>query len=345
MPSLVHQGLAILLLESPRLLAWLLRHVLGLPLPEDGSLESRPETIRRLDVPDHYADGVVAVTGGLPEDREAFVTEIQLRKDDMKRYTWAVYVSDTARRLRCPTSLVVVTTSEAVERWCADTIDLGRGCVRLQPLVLGPSNIPHRIDPTLARELPELAVLAVAMHGRGAESLRTIRTALDAIAILRHHDDRRARLYRRLLTIFAEPEELDMLTKQMEREYIQRIEFAAALKWDSIMRKRARRAGHEPEPIEGVDEVLLRQLNAGYEAGREEGREEGRAEGLEEGREEGCLQGRIDALFLVLSARSLHPTEQQRTTIEACEDDAVMNQWLQRAVWARDVAEVLTPAR
>ncbi len=307
MPSRVHQGLAILLQENPQLLAWLLRHVLGLQLSGDVSLEPAPETIRRLDVPDHYPDGVVAVAGRTADDREAFVTEIQLRKDLMKHYTWAVYVSDTALRLRCPATLVVVTTSKAVERWCADTINLGRGRLLLRPLVLGPSNIPHRIELSLARKIPELAVLMVAMHGHGPESLRITRAAIDAVATLSGHDDRRARLYLQLISIFADQEITGMLTEQMKRNFSRQVEREFA---DTL------RLVEECAAIAQRQQLLERKHR----------------------------QVRKDALLLVLGARALHPTPEQRAQINACEDDAMMNQWIQRAIGAGDLAEVLDPA-
>jgi len=302
MPSLEHQGLALLLLESPRLLTWLLRNVLGLELADPFELQPGPETIRDLVLPDHHADGVIMTTGDGPHaEREAFVTEIQLRKDDDKRWTWALYVGGTAARLRCPTTLVVVTSSTAVERWCATPIDIGRGRLVLRPLVLGPSNVPREVDPALVRTLPELAVFILVIHHRQSGSKRTTRAALDAVAILEHTDTHRARLYRGLVSAFADEEILTMVTQEM-RDDLQR-------KLDAFV-------------IERLVRIAKRKI-------RREARDAGRQ------------QGRVEALRVVLASRGLHPTAEQHAVITTCSDDATLDRWLHHASRVADVQQLL----
>lgn len=253
MPSLEHQALAMLLLESPRLLVWLLRNVLGLELPERVRVSPGPETVRELRRSDHYADGVSTITSADdPTIREAFVIEIQLHEDDDKHYSWALYVGGTASRLRCPTTLVVVTTSESVERWCATPLDVGRGRMVLHPLVLGPSNVPRDISTQMAREMPELAVLVALVHRGKPGSKRTIGTVLDAVATLALHDARRAELYLSLLSELLEEDVLTMWNQQMKLD----------------LERRLRKALHE------------KVYRFGRKEGREEGQRQGRAEAL-----------------------------------------------------------------
>jgi hypothetical protein len=42
------------------------------------------------------------------------VIEVQLQRDDRKRFTWPVYVAGLRARLECPACLLVVTPSDAV---------------------------------------------------------------------------------------------------------------------------------------------------------------------------------------------------------------------------------------
>ncbi len=292
MPSLEHQALAMLLLENPPLLVWLLRHVLGLELPERVRVTPGPETVRALRRSDHYADGVSTITSvDDPNDREAFVIEVQLHEDDDKHYSWALYVGGTASRLRCPSTLVVVTTSPAVERWCSTPIDVGRGRMILRPLVLGPSNVPHDIDTATARAMPELAVFVAIVHRRGPGSKRTIGIAVDALATLARHDARRAELYLSLLSEIVEEDVLTMWNQQMKVDLERRLRKALEEKF--------------------------------YRLALEQGREESR--------EEGQRQGRAEALQLVLETRGLVPTPTQRSVIDDCDDDTTMMQWLRDA--------------
>ncbi len=235
MPSLVHQALVLLMQQSPRLWTWLLRNVLGLDLAGEVSFDPGPETIHRLETPDHHADGVVVTTGGNEGAREAFISEVQLGRDSDKFYAWALYVVGTAQRLRCPATLVVITNSTDVERWSAGTIDLGRGRLTLRPLVIGPSNVPHSIDRQLAHEIPELAILMVAMHGRGPGSQRLTGAALDAVAMLARHDERRAWFYVRLIAIFTGEESAQMMSEQMKQDFLRRLDHAVLDKWGPFL--------------------------------------------------------------------------------------------------------------
>jgi hypothetical protein len=60
------------------------------------------------------------------------------------------------------------------------------------------------------------------------------------------------------------------------------------------------------------------------------GLEEGRAEGLEEGREEGLIEGQRKALFVAIESRGFALTQEQRGTIEACDDEQQLDRWLRR---------------
>jgi len=321
--SLEHQALVSLVLECPPLLVWLLRNVLGIPLSDRVSIRPGPETIHELKHPDHHADGNLVLTDERDAgDQEAYVIEVQLGIDELKRWVWALYLSGTGLRLRCSASLVVITIRPAVERWCSQMFILGHGGLVFTPLVIGPSNIPRRIDRSLAVELPELAVLVVAAHGRGPGSKRTIATALRAIHTLEECEPQRAARLRRLVLVFVPEGMVTGIMSEMERNF-----------WEQVEELYFRRL------TQAYCEKMLREGRVeGREKGRAEGREKGRAEGREkgraEGREKGRAEGRIAAVLAVLEARGLVVSAEQRARIEAGADGATLDLWVRRAALA-----------
>jgi len=216
MPSLEHQCLAKLLAESPQLVPTLVRRVFGIDIPPGIVTYQAPETVRELDFPDLVADGAVLVHDDDSGIREAFVIEVQLEPDKDKRYSWPMYVVGTRRRLRCPVTLIVLTTSRATAKWCAEPIEIGRNGMALQPLVIGPDDIPRTLDEEDACRHPELAVLAVIAHGRRAGSKGLGRVAFEASKALAQRGDKRATLLLELIFAFLGADALKQLESQMD---------------------------------------------------------------------------------------------------------------------------------
>ena len=130
---------------------------------------------------------------GETEPTRAVIVEVQLRPDPKKRMSWPMYQVGLRRRLQCPVLLVVVAPTSAVARWCAEPIDLdGTGGSVVRPLVVGPQNTPVVTAEAEAARAPELAVLSVIAHGKGANGASVGKAALSACAAL---DDERTRLY------------------------------------------------------------------------------------------------------------------------------------------------------
>jgi hypothetical protein len=73
----------------------------------------------------------------------------------------------------------------------------------------------------------------------------------------------------------------------------------------------------------------------------EQGRSEGRSEGRVEGRSEGRVEQATRALLTVLQARSIALPEAAREKILAQKDPERLERWLERAVVAPSIAEVL----
>jgi hypothetical protein len=182
MASFKHQGLCKLLGERPEIVPVLLRTLLGMKLPRKVVVVPAPETIRELGLPEHAADVVVAHRLATRRRfNEAFVFEVQLRPDRDKWWSWPIHLCGTRVRHRCPTTLVVITTNERTARWAAKPIDLGRAQGTVRPLVIGPEQIPRMLELDEARACPELATLAVIVHGHRPGSKRLGRNALEAV--------------------------------------------------------------------------------------------------------------------------------------------------------------------
>jgi hypothetical protein len=96
----------------------------------------------------------------------------------------------------------------------------------------------------------------------------------------------------------------------------------------------------EPMLGEGVREVIMTEGQRLIEEGRRQGLAEGLAEGLAKGR----LQTQAQALLCVLATRKLPVSEELRARIEACQDIATLERWLERAVTAQSAADAISEA-
>jgi hypothetical protein len=113
-PSQLHEALLLLFRNRPELAPELLRDALHVELP--AYTETRIESAELNDIqPAEYrADLVVLLYKGKPV--LGIVVEVQLSRDERKRFAWPVYATGLRARVRCPVCLLVVTSSEAVTR-------------------------------------------------------------------------------------------------------------------------------------------------------------------------------------------------------------------------------------
>jgi hypothetical protein len=90
-------------------------------------MQARIESADLTDIrrAEYRADLVVVMEGD--GEKYAIVVEVQLSRDERKRYAWPAYVSNLRARMECPVYLLVVTDSAAVARWAAAPIELGGG--------------------------------------------------------------------------------------------------------------------------------------------------------------------------------------------------------------------------
>jgi hypothetical protein len=309
MPSRKHRSLVVLLTEHPQLFVELARSCPGIDVSDDLELLPGPETVR-FPTTERIADGaIVRRRGG--GNHEAFVLEVQLDRDEEKRLAWPAYVVGTAASLRCPTTLLVVTLSERVARWAAKPIDVGRGLTVVQPLVIGPRQIPTELTLEEARARPDRLALSAIAHGHKRGSLRLNTVAITVARELLASGDRRSIVLADLI-IGSVREEV----RTMERAEVEAETGWGKTFWFSEIGKA---------------------VADSWAKGKSKGLAKGKAEGLAKGKAEGLAE----ALWLVLRARQLEPTKRQRARIEACRNRKQLERWLQKALLANDVAEII----
>ena len=304
----------VLLTEHPQLFVELARSCPGIDVSDDLELLPGPETVR-FPTTERIADGAIVLRRRGGGNHEAFVLEVQLDTDEEKRLAWPAYVVGTAASLRCPTTLLVVTLSERVARWAAKPIDVGRGMTVVQPLVIGPRQIPAELTLEEARARPDRLALSAMAHGHKRGSLRLTQVAMTVARELLASDDRRSIVLADLI-IGSVREEV----RTMERAEVESETGWGKTFWFSEIGKAVADSWAE-----------------GRRTGRAKGLAKGKAEGLAKGKAEGLAE----ALWLVLRARQLAPTKRQRERIEACRNRKQLERWLQKALLANDVAEII----
>ncbi|MCA9655702.1 MAG: hypothetical protein KC501_37680 [Myxococcales bacterium] len=294
--------------------------LVGIEIPAELELRPGPEAVRD-GTSDLLPDGTLVAHWSDGEAEEAFVLDVQLRKDPSKPTNWVVYVSITRRRLRCPTSLVVVTPFEGVESWAAGPIEIGRGH-SLVPIVIGPSSIPHDVSLERAREIPMLATLAVVAHGRGPHAEQVGRVAIDTIRAMVAGEDQEAGYHADVVYAFLDED----VRRTLEEEMNVRVEGPP---YSSYLRQ-LEAQGH------------MKGLAEGRMAGREEGLAEGREEGLAEGLAEGRMEGRAQMLLALAARRGLRMTARQRSRVRSCADEALLMRWFDRTITATSATEIFS---
>lgn len=152
MPSLDHEAIVDLFRCQPRLVSEVMRAAFDLGLP-DAPGRAVESTLGEVLPTELKADLVVAVGDA------RVIVEVQLCKDDRKRWTWPAYAVTLRARERCNVFLLVVTNSPEVARWAKVPTPLGNPGFEFAPLVLGPENCPRITDPQIALRHPELVIL------------------------------------------------------------------------------------------------------------------------------------------------------------------------------------------
>ncbi|MBX6748754.1 MAG: hypothetical protein IRY85_03645 [Micromonosporaceae bacterium] len=262
----------------------------------------RYPTTISTNLPDWHADKLILFRHG-NRVSYAVVVETQLGRENSERRRWPQYQTIVHGRHGCPTIVMVVCADDATTRWAGTPIELDNHGSVIRPVAVGPRQMPRVTDPDRARDLPLLAALSLIGHPGDPQ----VRTAAVAAALALFEDSPiKARAHH------------DFMVKRLkgrEREL-----------WENQV---LTTGGYRYES------KVFRDLEARSLA---KGREEGRAEGLAEGE----VKAGAKYLLRVLDRRAIPMTDDQRSRIMACTDPAILDRWLDRALDATTIDDVLT---
>ena len=178
MPSYDHEILLYLFRNRSSSATELLRQ-LQVGIPEYDEIRTDSSDLSDITPAEYRADLVLLLLHAT-EKVLGVIVEIQLARDDTKRYVWPAYIANLRARHRCPVCLLVITTTNRVARWARRPIDLGPA-TRCTPWVIGPSNAPIITEPEEAKHNVELSVLSAVEHGQHADIDLAARIASAAI--------------------------------------------------------------------------------------------------------------------------------------------------------------------
>jgi len=277
-----------------------------------GTLQPIDPTLRLADPAEVRPDLLFAA-----EHPRWILLELQNRIDPDKGRRWLLAAALQVDRTGEMGEVVVLTSSRRVAAW-ARAVGHVQGAfgsrLALTPLVLLITG--KAIDAMLDEAHPELAFFAAwAVRGRGGPRARAV--VERAVELTEHlpevlHDA----ALRAIVAVLKAP----------------LLDYLRAITMDPEKLPETRAARRFREFFE--------------DRGRAEGLVEGKREGLVEGKREGLTEGKRGALLAIFGARGLAVRDEQRATIAACADAAVLDGWIVRAATAGSVAEVLRrPAR
>jgi hypothetical protein len=181
MPSTQHEAIVQVVHHQPSVVTELVQDVLGIKVP--GSRQARLDSNDLGDVKraERRADAVVVLTGPTDAPVLGVIVEVQLGRDQRKRWTWPMYLMKLRTRLKIPVMLLVLCTDPRMAAWCVEPIELGPGW-SLGPFVAGPNQIPKVAHARRGRMSVELAVLSLLAHAADpdvTEMLPALATILD----------------------------------------------------------------------------------------------------------------------------------------------------------------------
>ena len=234
------------------------------------------------------------------------IIELQNRKDESKCRSWPLAVSVLLQRDGMG-DIVVITASRSVAAWAKQAAH-HRGergtSLGLTPVILLLSS--DHAAALLDPARPELAIFAVwaRCRGHGDEARRVATRAIELTEEL--PAALREAQTRAILAMLSEP-------------------LLASLK----------------EMAMDVDKVPETKASRAFRLFFEQ---RGEARGKAQGEVQGKAQGKREALLAVLAARGLSPTPEERTSIAALTDLAMLDRCIQTAVTAASVGAVLTGA-
>ena len=300
--SIEHEAPLELCHRHPGLLPKLL-DLCGQPMPAATVAEPYPARFNQIAVEEWEADGAMVLWQG-QDPVGAVVLEIQRQHDPDKRSSWPLYTAALHAKHRglLKTYLLVIATNRQTAQWAQQPIATCQPHAPFRPLVLGPDEVGRLDSEEAARADLPLAMLSAVLHVNDHGGEVDAAHALRATEAVAGTDA--AIWFYGLLRGLVDDERLTLL-----QEMIKMLN-----PW----------ANYKPRTQWERDH---------YNAGVADGEAKGEAKGE--------ARGEAKALLRILSSRGLSATDAQRHQIQACEDTQQLERWIERALSADSVAEVL----
>ncbi|WAL96715.1 hypothetical protein [Streptomyces sp. Je 1-369] len=168
--------------EQPELLRPVFR-ILGVPLPERPSVEVITPDVTETRLLERRIDTLLRIN---EPDGDGFLLAIedQRRRDPDKAASWGYYLSYLHSKYSIPALLLVVCQDKTTSDWAKGPFRMGLSdwtALSVQPMVVGPDNVPMITDPDEAAQDLAFAAFSAVTHGRspgGKAVLETLVTAL-----------------------------------------------------------------------------------------------------------------------------------------------------------------------
>lgn len=295
-----HDALNLLFRDRPALAVELLREFGGIDMPAGAPVQVADSTFNDRPSTDFPADSVITV-GPPHAPIHGIIVEIEQGKRDSKRRQLPRYAAALWLLLRCRVDVLLVCPDPKVAAFYTEQIPTDLPGYVFRAVVLGPADIPAFTDPDEVAAQPELAVMAVMVHGQDRKVIEAFTTGVGRLG------PEHAPHYYEHAYAMAAPAVRRILEEIM-----------SSTDWP-------------------VYSPFAREH---FGRGKTEGRAEGLAEGLAEGRMEGRAEEAASLVLAVLAARQVTVTDDVRSRITGCADLEQLETWARRAATADTIRDL-----
>jgi hypothetical protein len=192
MPSAEHESPVALARMDPGLVAWLLRSLFEVKVPDYDHARPHATDVRVMVPHTYHADSMALFCDAADQPLLATVFEVQRGWDLAKQRTWKLYVAQLEAELNVDAALLAYCPDPSIARRYRALFEADGLCLFLRPLIFTPDDVPLVVDVDVARAGPALAVLSAFCHGDHAD-VETTFPAL--VAALRAAGPSKALLY------------------------------------------------------------------------------------------------------------------------------------------------------
>jgi hypothetical protein len=242
------------------------------------------------------------------KDERSFILvfEAQRKVDADKLASWPYYLAYLHDKHRLPVLLIVVCQDHATAKWASAPIMMSVEdwpSMRVQPLVVGPHNIPAPQGPIDQAGIL-LGVLAAIAHARepGIDGiLKLMATALKGTDASTRSD----------LGMFIQLGVQGLPAEQTWR---------GLMMWDIETLR--------------TSEVFREILDEHDEQVAAASRAQGEAEGRAQGEAEGAAKAKAENILSLLAGRDIQLTDAERNRVETCRDLGTLDRWFDAAISA-----------